>query len=113
MPPLEVELEPWVAIREKVRCGYGFSYAGPHAWDATGWFVAPARALHRAFVQVELTKGPSVELEVRNLANATTETVPRNPLDPTDTATVRQPITDYVGYPMPGRSFLASVRWNL
>ncbi len=113
MPPLEVDLRHWANLFGKVRLGHGFTYAAPHAWDATGWYVAPSRSLHRVFVEAEIPKGPTVGLEVRNLANVSVETVPRNPLNPEDSETVQQAITDYVGYPLAGRAFVASVRWNL
>ena len=57
-------------------------------------------------------KWPSFELAVRNLMDSLVEVVPRNPLDRQDDSRMVQPLTDFTGYPLPGRTFLFSVRWT-
>ena len=47
-----------------------------------------------------------------NLTDRIVEVVPRNPLDPSDDARVIQPTTDFVGYPLPGRTVLVTLRWE-
>jgi hypothetical protein len=38
--------------------------------------------------------------------------VDRNPLDADDNALVVKPLTDFVGYPLPGRTVMFTVRWE-
>ena len=57
-------------------------------------------------------QGLALEFAVQNLANRSSEEVPRNPLDPRDESTITQSITDFVGYPLPGRTWLLSLRWT-
>ena len=99
---------------ERVRVGHTFSFADGNYWDATNWYRAAPRRLEGVFVRVQPWEtGPSFEGDVRNLTGQFVEVVPRNPLDPKDDGRIVQPITDYVGYPLPGRTFLFSMRWEL
>ena len=54
---------------------------------------------------------PLIELSVTNIANQIAEVVPSNPLDSASDR-VLQPITDFAGYPLPGRTFTLSLRWH-
>lgn len=112
MPGLELDQATSVSWRA-VRFGHGFGYTAAHTWDATGWYQSAPRGLHRAFVGVDPGGGwPAVSLDVLNLTDRLVEIVPRNPLDPGDTALVAQSITDFAGYPLPGRTVLLSVRFT-
>jgi hypothetical protein len=51
-------------------------------------------------------------MEVRNLFDHMVARVPRNPLDPEDTAVVLQGLDDFHGYPLAGRTVLFSLRWT-
>jgi vitamin B12 transporter len=96
-----------------LRVGHSFSYTDGNMWDRTNWYRASPRPVHGAFVQVTpKAPWPSIELDVLNATNRIVETVPRNPLDPSDEATVQQPLTDFVGYPLPGRTLLLTLRWE-
>ena len=56
--------------------------------------------------------GPwSVEADVLNLTNRISERVPLDPLRP-EGERVEQPVTDFAGYPLPGRTFLLTMRWQ-
>ena len=57
-------------------------------------------------------RAPTLSLDVLNLTDRVVEVVPRNPLDPADDAMAVQPITDFTGYPLPGRTFLVTVAWS-
>lgn len=98
---------------ERLRVGHTFSYTAGNYWDATNFYLSPPRAIHGAFVRVQPgERFPSFELSVLNLTDRTIEVVPRNPLDPSDPSRVVQSVTDFVGYPLPGRTFLFTLRWT-
>lgn len=98
---------------DRVRLGHTWSYADGNYWDRTNFYRAAPRSLHGLFARVQPgPRWPAAELDVLNLLDQRVQTVPRNPLDPDDPATVRQPITDFVGYPLPGRTFLFTLSWT-
>ena len=98
---------------DRVRLGHTWTYTSGNFWDATNWFETPPRSLHGAFLRATPAPalGFSLEASVLNLFDRTTEVVDRNPLDPADTARALQPLTDFIGYPLAGRTWLFSVRW--
>jgi hypothetical protein len=51
-------------------------------------------------------------IDVLNLTDRFVQVVPRDSLNPDDDAVVVDPITDFVGYPLPGRTVLATLRWT-
>ncbi len=98
---------------EWIRLGHTFSYTDGNYWDRTNWYLATPRPIHGAFLRVQPgPRAPSLEVEARNLIDRIAEVVPRNPLDPEDDAMVVQSITDFVGYPLPGRTVLVTLRWE-
>jgi vitamin B12 transporter len=112
-PALEIEQRTALHWRDGVRLGHTFSYAAGNYWDATNWYLSPPRPLHGLYARVRAGKdGPEIGLDVLNVGDRIAEVVDRNPLDPEDDARIVQAITDYVGYPLPGRTVLVSVRWN-
>ena len=96
---------------EHLRAGHGWSFTDGNYWDATNWYLSPPRSLHSAFVRAGFD-GLSVELSVLNLLDNTVALVDRNPLSDDDDTLVPQPITDFFGYPLPGRTFLLTVSWT-
>jgi outer membrane receptor protein involved in Fe transport len=74
--------------------------------DLAGSIGVPARVLVSAGVRVEVAPGVRVALDVRNLLDERTATY-AGALGP-----VHEPIGDYYAYPLPGRAFLASVRFS-
>ena len=113
VPTWEVSQVTSVHLDERVRVGHSWSRTTGSYWDATNWYLSPPRNVHGAFVRVQpWSAGPSLELDVLNLTDHTVEVVPRNPLDETDTHQVVQGVTDFVGYPLPGRTLLVAMRWD-
>jgi outer membrane receptor protein involved in Fe transport len=96
---------------EHLRVGHSWSYTDGNYWDATNWYLSPPRSIHGLFVRGGLG-GWSLELSVLNLLDRTTALVDRNPLSDQDDTLVPQPITDFFGYPLPGRTFLLTVAWR-
>jgi len=74
--------------------------------DVSGGIGVPARVLASAGARVDVTRGVRVALDVRNLFDQRTGTY-QGALGP-----VHEPIGDYYAYPLPGRSFLVSARFE-
>ncbi len=112
IPQLEVHQATGLHWQERVRLGHTWSYSDGNYWDATNFYRAAPRSLHGAFLRLAPDPAwPSLELSVLNLADRIVEVVPRNPLDETDDSRIVASITDYVGYPLPGRTWMATLRW--
>ena len=95
---------------ERLRVGHTYTYAAGMFRDATNFFLDPPRALHGVFAR--WTAGSlMVEAGVRNVTDRRTAWVDRNPLSLRDDVEVPQPVTDYMGYPLPGRAWRVAVRW--
>jgi hypothetical protein len=91
-----------------VRARYGVDFVSGIVTDLGGTIEAPARVLQSAGVRVRVPRVPelTVALDVRNLFDVRTGTYD-GALGP-----IRAPIGDLFEYPLPGRSFLASVRFS-
>ena len=112
IPPWEAWVGTSLHHREVVRVGHGWSYTAPNYWDATNYFQTPARSLHDTFVRVSPVPAVSFEGAVRNLTDRRVEVVDRDPLDETSEARRVQALTDFTGYPLPGRTFLFTLTWT-
>ena len=112
IPPWEAWVGTSVHHREVLRVGHGWSYTAPNDWDSTNYFQTPARSLHDAFVRVSPVPAVSFEMAVRNITDRRVEVVDRDPLDETSDARRVQALTDFTGYPLPGRTFLFTLTWT-
>lgn len=113
VPLWELSAQTGVHWGEKVRVGHQWTYVAQNYWDATNWYLTPPRSLHGAFVRVApFERGPSLEGSVLNLQDRIVQSVPQNVLDPKDPSLILQPLTDFVGYPLPGRTVLLTLRWE-
>jgi iron complex outermembrane receptor protein len=113
IPTLELYQRTAVVWSDWVRLGHTWSFTDGNYWDRTNYYLAAPRAFHGAFVRVSPGGWwPSIELDALNLTDRIVEVTPRNPLDPSDNSRVVQPTTDFVGYPLPGRTLLVTVRWE-
>ena len=114
VPEWEAQVAGSLHWRERIRAGWNFSFTDGNYWDSTNWFRSAPRAIHGAFLRgVPLPGGPALELEVLNITNQQVEVVDRNPLDPSDSSRMVQALTDFAGYPLPGRTWMISLRWEL
>jgi outer membrane receptor protein involved in Fe transport len=111
VPAWEVYQGSSVHWEEHLRVGHRWSYTDGNYQDATNWYLSPPRSIHGLFVRGSV-RGWSLELSVLNLLDNTVALVDRNPLSDQDDTLVPQPITDFFGYPLPGRSFLLTVAWS-
>ncbi|MCB9776953.1 MAG: TonB-dependent receptor [Alphaproteobacteria bacterium] len=111
IPAWELSQRTAVLHGERWRIGHDYSFTDGNFWDRTNFYRAAPRHLHGLFARVGSDAGLSAELSVRNLFDRVVQVVPRNPLDPDETDLVVQPLTDFVGYPLPGRTVLFTLRW--
>jgi len=96
---------------EWVRLGHTFSYTAGNYWDATNFFLAAPRSIHGAFLRLG-TGRLSAEGSVLNLTDSTVVAMDRNPLSDADDTPILQPLTDFTGFPLPGRTWLLTLRWS-
>ncbi len=113
VPTWEVEGRASVRILDVARLGGSYGYTAGTYLDATNWYLTAPRNLVGAFARVQPgPRWPSLEIEVRNLLDITTQEVPRDPLNPDDGETVVKPLTDFAGYPLPGRTILVTIGYR-
>lgn len=115
VPTLEVQQRTAVLWGEQLRLGHSYSYTAGNHWDRTNFYEAPPRPLHGAFLRAAPGGSgswwPELNLDVHNLLDRRTEVVDRNPLDPSDEGRSVQAVTDFVGYPLAGRTVMITLRW--
>ncbi len=91
-----------------LRVRWGVDVLAGITTDLKGYVGVPARMLHSAGARFDVPRAPGLRLalDVRNLFDARIATY--------DGATgpAHEPIGDLYQYPLPGRSFLFSVRWS-
>lgn len=98
--------------RDQARISYDLSYDGGNAWDEAGLFVAPPRMLHGAALRLRPRPGwPAIGITVRNLTDRIVLPMARDPRRP-ESGEVIRPLTDFAGYPLPGRTALLTVSWS-
>ncbi len=114
VPEWEISQSTSVHWGDQVRVGHTWSWTAGNYWDATNWYLSPPRSIHGVFVRVQPTPAwPGLELDVLNLTDTIVEVVPRNPLDASDPNRIVQGVTDFIGYPLPGRTLLFSLNWDV
>jgi iron complex outermembrane receptor protein len=99
------------ARRGFAQVGYTGSFTAGNWLDAANVNLAPPRTLHGLFARAALGGGWSLTGDVRNVANSISAPGPRDPLVDDGEIAVRA-ITDFTGYPLPGRTFLLGVAWS-
>lgn len=87
--------------RFEPRVHYELDFIGATALDVSNRYRLGARWLHALVLQLRWAEGIHFGIELRNLSNVrTSEIIPAaGPPDP-----IRVPISDFIGYPLPGRS---------
>ncbi len=113
VPALEVQQLTALVWQDRVRLGHSLSHTASNYWDRTNFYEAPPRTLHGVFLRASPgPRWPELNIDVHNIFDRTTQVVDRNPLDPSDTSRMVQPITDFVGYPLAGRTLMVTLRWQ-
>ena len=75
--------------------------------------LVPPRALLGAGLKLEIAPGLLAALEGKNLTDARVEDVPLDPPPRPDLTRAPRAITDFFGYPLPGRAFYLTLQWEL
>ncbi|MCB9682987.1 MAG: TonB-dependent receptor [Alphaproteobacteria bacterium] len=97
---------------DRLRLGWTLHATAGVPTDAVGLRWQAPRVLHGLTLRVQPTRRwPALAVDVRNVGNARTASVPADPLRP-DGPTVRQPLTDVTGYPLPGATVMVTVSWT-
>lgn len=107
VPAASVGLQGAVA-RDGLRLALDLSLAAGRFADDANLVPRPSQVLLGS--TLALRRGPtSLELDVRNVLDRIVATVPRDPLVD-DGSTAPAAVVDLAGYPLPGRTFLLTVR---
>jgi outer membrane receptor protein involved in Fe transport len=95
-----------------VRAGHGVYFVDGNPTDAINRYWSPPRMMHNVSLQWD-GEGirPSIAIEVRNMANKITEETEIDPLQPA-LGLRTQAVSDFIGYPMPGRFWMCTLSWN-
>ena len=80
--------------------------------DQANLQIVPARVLVGTGARVELTAGLSLALTVENVADTRIEMLPLNPAPRPDLTETPTALSDYAGFPLPGRSFYLALDWS-
>lgn len=95
--------------RGPIRLALDLSWAAGSFADAANFVPQPSRALLGGTLTAGPWDGWALELDVRNALDRIVATVPRDPLVD-DGTTTPAAVVDLGGYPLPGRTFLLTVR---
>lgn len=110
----EVQLASGVNLhwRERIGVGYDFFFSTPSWWDAANLTRSGPRWLHDVTLRARPWQtGPTFELAMTNLANALWTRTPADLAQP-QLGDRRAVQSDLFGYPLPGRTFLFTLRWS-
>jgi vitamin B12 transporter len=119
VPRFEAHHRTSLFLFERWQLGHDVSFTDGNYWDATNWYATPARMLHGLDLRFSASdRSPVVALEVLNVLDTRTQRVAPDPLVASGLYSqlareVSVPITDFVGYPLPGRTFFFSIKWNV
>jgi iron complex outermembrane receptor protein len=89
-----------------------FTFASSNFLDAGNVSEVPPRKLVGAGVKLEIVPRLLVGFEVKNLTDERVEYIELSPPPSPDLTRAPRAIADFFGYPLPGRSFYASVEWT-
>lgn len=113
IPQVDLSLLSSIYWDEWARIGLHWTYVDRTYWDATNWYPAPPRNHLGLFARAGLpAAGLSLELNWMNLTNNIVQVVDRNPLNASDPSQIVTAITDFVGYPLPGRTWFLQLTWR-
>jgi len=110
IPLLQIDQRTAVLWRG-ARFGHSFSFTSGTFTDAPNFNQLAPRPLHGLFARLPIGGEASVDFDILNLFDLRTQRVPANPLDP-DSPAVSTAIADFVGYPLPGRTLLLTLRFD-
>lgn len=113
IPDVELNQETTLRWPNHVSVSHTWSYTGLTYTDTANiGFTAP-RSLHSFAVDVTPIAGlPTVRAELLNAFDVRGTAVDRNPLSAEDDSLIVRPLTDFSGYPLPGRTVMVALTWT-
>jgi outer membrane receptor protein involved in Fe transport len=113
LPELELAQQTTLRVPERIALTHAWSYTSLTFMDTANLGFTAPRDLHGLSLDVTVLPGlPTIRAEVLNLFDVRGTAVDRNPLDDGDDTRVVRPLTDFAGYPLPGRTVLVGVQWT-
>lgn len=113
VPARQLNVAASVHWEERARLGWTWSHSDQTTFDRTAFYWSAPRSLHTVFLRVQpQPHWPSFEVGVLNAADTLVEVVDRNPLDPEGGGRAVVSVTDFNGYPLPGRTVLFTITWS-
>lgn len=113
VPELETDLTTGIHWRDAIEVAHTWSHTSGTFTDAANTFSDGERDLHSVAISLRPSpKFPTVRAEVLNLLDVRGTTVDRNPLSGEDDTEIVQPLADFSGYPLPGRTAMVAVSWT-
>ena len=114
LPALELHQTTTISLMDSITASHSWSYTSGNYWDQTNWYLSAPRSIHSAFIRLDPhIGGVEAELSIRNITNRMVDIVPTNPLDPEDESVALSGLSDFHGYPLPGRTALLSLCWSI
>jgi vitamin B12 transporter len=104
-----------VAIRLLERLGVVWGDAdlvSGNTLDPANLDRVPRRTLFGAGIKLELVSGLTASLEGKNLGDQRVEEVPLDPPPRPDLTSAPRAVSDFFGYPLPGRAFYLTLQWE-
>lgn len=113
LPDLEFSQTTSAHWRDRVRLSHTWSYTGASFTDSANYRQTTARNIQSLALDVTPAVGfPTLRAEVLNLLDVRGMAVDRDPLNDADNARIVKPLTDFSGYPLPGRTVMVAVTWT-
>ncbi len=118
IPDLEVSQETTLRLpgrggRPLAGISHTWSYTGLTYTDTANLGFTAPRDLHAFALDVTPVAGlPTLRAEVLNAFDVRGTAVDRNPLSDADDTQIVRPLTDFSGYPLPGRTVMLAVTWT-
>lgn len=111
--PVELSQTTTVDVRRYVSLSHTWTWTDATWSDPANTVRLAPRSLHAVALAVTPGRGlPSLSVEVLNLTDALGMAVDRNFYSDTDNTLVVKPITDFAGFPLPGRTVMVAVTWQ-
>lgn len=97
---------------DRARLGWTVRALAANPWDEANLRWSGRRLLHTVALDIHPGPGlPSLRVSARNAWDTLALAGPTDPLQP-DAGRALRPLTDFAGYPLPGRTVLVTLRWT-
>jgi outer membrane receptor protein involved in Fe transport len=113
IPEWEAHTRTGVRLPFSITLGHRLDYMAENYWDGTNWYASAPRAIHGVYAMWDVPKyGLTLGVDVMNVGDQTTQIQPVDPLNPDLSGNGVIGITDFVGLPLPGRTWMVRLEWT-